>query len=458
MAGERASADTRLSDLLSNVFGEMDEHGIGYCVFRGYCELGVWDHEKEIDLLVEPADLGKLRSVLKRLNFVEVPSWGHDPHKFFVAYVRELGGWLKLDVVTAVRFGKPISSLELAVVQDVIARRVRRSIGFEISPDYEFLILLLKCMLNEADIEHRRWQRLSELSLQLQALHSADGSLDTRLRNLFDNELSLSELLELCEARDWPAIYGRRQRLINKLKRSQPLGTALRHLKISVLKRLSPLLRTFRPGVSVALLAPDGAGKSTLARALLSQRYLRARLIYMGQNAEASNINLPTSAWLRRNRALASKRSPRRLVARLLSFPNSFLDQLYRRAVGAYLAMRGHTVVYDRFVYDSWINPPASGLKGKFRRFLIEHSCPGPDLVFLLDAPGRMLFSRKGEHDPAALEGKRVAYLGLRDRLKNLVVIDATKNAEAVQREAISTLWTFYCERNISRVIDGRSK
>jgi ABC-type phosphate/phosphonate transport system ATPase subunit len=57
---------------------------------------------------------------------------------------------------------------------------------------------------------------------------------------------------------------------------------------------------------SVALIGPDGAGKTTLTRMLLSSGALPFRYIYMGVDIGASNVALPTSRmadrWKRRRR------------------------------------------------------------------------------------------------------------------------------------------------------------
>ena len=49
---------------------------------------------------------------------------------------------------------------------------------------------------------------------------------------------------------------------------------------------------------SVALIGPDGAGKTTIARMLEERSPLPLKYIYMGENIGASNFALPTSRFL----------------------------------------------------------------------------------------------------------------------------------------------------------------
>ena len=53
--------------------------------------------------------------------------------------------------------------------------------------------------------------------------------------------------------------------------------------------------------------------------------------------------------------------------------------------------------------------------------------------------------------DPQRLEEKRQAYLRLSERLRNAVVIDATRDPLAVEAEAISMLWARLGQGSASR-------
>jgi thymidylate kinase len=61
--------------------------------------------------------------------------------------------------------------------------------------------------------------------------------------------------------------------------------------------------------------------------------------------------------------------------------------------------------------------------------------------VILLDAPGEVLFERKGEHTAVWLEEQRQRYLALRERIPHLYVVDASQPAEQVKNEAIDLIW-----------------
>jgi thymidylate kinase len=61
----------------------------------------------------------------------------------------------------------------------------------------------------------------------------------------------------------------------------------------------------------------------------------------------------------------------------------------------------------------------------------------------VLDAPGAVLFARKGEHSPGLLETWRQGYLDLEraDLATDVHVVDATRPPEAVVAEVSRLVW-----------------
>jgi thymidylate kinase len=107
--------------------------------------------------------------------------------------------------------------------------------------------------------------------------------------------------------------------------------------------------------------------------------------------------------------------------------------------------VRGRLILFDRYVYDGQLNATRKrSLKTRARRWLLSAAAPKPDLVVFLDAPGEVLYARKGEHSPAILEQQRQHYLGLREHIPQMVVVDATRDAEQVRRSVTSLIWRGY--------------
>jgi thymidylate kinase len=195
----------------------------------------------------------------------------------------------------------------------------------------------------------------------------------------------------------------------------------------------SPILKAIRrPGMTVAVLGPDGAGKSTLVRALSDDFVLPARTMYLG---------LYGGARARQGRSL-----PGVALARQLSMT------LGGAVAAAYHRRRGRLVILDRSGYDVLVPSPTGrrGRKRRIRELLVGRFSARPDLVMILDAPAEVLARRTAEHSREALEQWRTGYRSLPERLPAGVaveILDASQNPRRVQGAATAAIWRRFAAR-----------
>lgn len=391
-------------------FSALDGEEASWCLLRGEDEL---DAPKDVDLLVRRRDLDRLRSALRPLGFVPLPSRGHGPHAFFLAYDATSDRWTKLDAVTALCFGRDFS-LRTGVEEELLARRRRDGALALLDRDDAFWALLLHCLLDKGAIDPRHGATLVRLAAEA----GGDGPLGRLVESACPPGWTAGRIVEVAGREDWPALVELAPLLEARWPRRAPARSPARQRASRLANRLE------RPGLSVALLAPDGAGKSTLAASLAESFYLPVRTVYMGLDQRPAG-----------GRSGGGRVPGLGLARRLLT------------VWGRYLGARAHTargglVVFDRYTYDSALPPrqPPTPAR-RLRRWLIAHACPAPDLVLVLDAPGEVLHARKPEHPLAELEEQRRHYRRLGEGLDRAVVVDASREADEVRREVESLIW-----------------
>jgi thymidylate kinase len=232
-----------------------------------------------------------------------------------------------------------------------------------------------------------------------------------------------------------------------------------------------------RPRLSVALVGPDGAGKSTIT-ARLRQAALPApvKTIYMGVNLEASTMMLPTTRLL-----LAAKRArggrpdlvasslrdvddaPSAPVGRGAAVKSTarmavwMTEEWLRQLVALGHGLRGRIVIFDRHFFLDYYHADVDHEHGQGRSrgaaqrlhgWMLERLYPKPDLVILLDAPAEVLHARKPEATVAWLERRRQQYQELASLVPEFVVVDVDRPLDAAVSEvvaAIESSWKAKC-------------
>jgi thymidylate kinase len=217
---------------------------------------------------------------------------------------------------------------------------------------------------------------------------------------------------------------------------------------------------------SVALIGPDGAGKTTIARMLQERSPLPLRYIYMGENIGASNFALPTSRVLQYFRGRKNEdRDPARdrlevqpsqpaaksrgsflwLAGRLA---NQLADEWYRQLWSWGYQCAGYIALYDRhFLFDyslQNVDLDEEGFDTRLHRWFLTHAYPRPKMVIYLDAPAEVLFARKGEKNLKELEARRQSFLHLMRTNSNCYVVDATQPLSKVYEDVSAHILQFH--------------
>lgn len=205
--------------------------------------------------------------------------------------------------------------------------------------------------------------------------------------------------------------------------------------------------------LTVAIVGADGAGKTTVVRALPESLSVPCKYLYMGPSIESSNVALPWSRLALRIKLLSYRRTARKEgitdpsfasthhiahrdvkrgpVLATLANMNRLAEAAYRETLAWTYRRRGYVVIYDRlFLFEGAPSPnmPARHASDRMYHWVLAHWFPQPNLVLFLDAPPEVLFARKGEGTPEYLERKRQKIIAQGQGMEQFVTVDAAQD------------------------------
>jgi thymidylate kinase len=399
--------------LLSAVFDALTATGVRWLVLRG--DAGAVERGGDIDLLVEAGAMDRVEDALVPLGFAPVPSAGHGSHHFFLGFDDAARAWIELDFTDRVEFGAR-QELPTGTAAVLLARRIQIADHYRLSADDAFWHLLLHRLLGSRAVAS---DDLVHLSHQAEVAGPLADLTEQAIRRI----ASCAELLELVQGREWQRLNALRPALVRAWRWSRPGRYLLADARNSADRVRHAARCVVRPtGISVAIIGPDGAGKTTLAEGLRATLPFPSSYVYMGVWRE-----YPWDRWLR---YLPGARLTQRIL------------RLLARSLQAWFhCARGRVVLLDRFTYDALLPSPVLDRRGRITVALVRRVGAEPQLVLILDAPAEVMFARKGEQGVEELERRRRSYLDVGRTRADTAVIDATQPVQAVREEAQRVVW-----------------
>ncbi|HMQ32429.1 MAG TPA: hypothetical protein PKD53_16980 [Chloroflexaceae bacterium] len=234
--------------LLQQVFERLNQAQISYCLLRDHDELVQSKGLSEVDLLVEQRQVKRLAHALASLGFAPLPRWGYAPHHFFVADDEQADGRIKLDVVTALAYGKPIPLIDTDLATECLSRRRRDGAVYVPAPEAELVALLLHCVLDKGGFSPSRRRRLLHLR---QAARDA-ASMNRLVKTYWSPTVSWPQLAALIEAEDWSALLAQSPTVARHLTRKSRIETVALSIGRRLLRKLNRRMHVQRVKRSIA--------------------------------------------------------------------------------------------------------------------------------------------------------------------------------------------------------------
>lgn len=406
------------------IFASLDDAGICHVILHGHEDL---PHQtgSDIDILVA-------RDVsFQRLQQVLAASHARTGARL----VRRTGGFITLSVVDAgpdeslvhLDFSHrlAIGRTEFMDATAILRNRVRNGAFWIPALGDDFSAYLSRVILKQR-LDARSVRRLQHLMAR------SPETCIKALAGLKGLSPSARDLLATATASGiWdsvvPILPGLAAGLRTASRREHPLTT----LALTLGDWRNRISRLLRPGgMSVVMLGPDGAGKSTVIRNLEQDRGLPFEFVeVLGFAPPIHRIVDKAPKKTDTPHALAPRSLPMSLVKAGYWLAHSLLGHVTDRQK----KMANGLVLYDRHFMDILVDPVRYRYGGpRWVLRVIDRFTPVPDLIVLLDAPSEVLHARKPELEMAERHRQRQAYLDLVKTRRNAIIIDATMAPEDV--------------------------
>ena len=288
-----------------------------------------------------------------------------------------------------------------------------------------------------------------------------DTARTSRLANLYQSDPTCSEreiarlwsgeertvLSSALASNDWTQVVLQapelRKRLVALLNWRSPLVRLADHAK----KFYGRLQRLARPqGLSVVVLGPDGAGKSSVTQAIGGPD-----LMPIFNRSVCWGFVPPLHRLIGRNHGPSSQPHglpARSLIGSLLKSGYWLVFSVLAHPRTYFMKARGGLVLYDRHFIDILVDATRYRYSGPFWILhTIWRIIPKPDLVVMLDAPVEEIQKRKKELSVEETARQLDAYRILVRALPNGIVINADKPFADVVADLNGQILAYYFKR-----------
>lgn len=427
------------ADSLSKLFRQFDEQGIHWMVFRNFDGLPDCNPSKDVDLLIDRKEIATAREIVEKT----MHACGYHYRTFdefqciwcYSFFDENSLSSIKIDLFYGqVWRGSPTISFEAIYNTASIYN------GFKVpNPEMNAFLLWIKPVMTGGQTKKKYLTEIQKY-VDTPAFHAltqqAFGEKFYKLVNPYMTADRIADTgmfqKEMCK-RSW----------LKALKKNpiDVLASTVLHFVLEIKRR------SRRPiGTVICLLGPDGVGKTTILEKLRES----AVDIFIRDDEKVVTRHFRPGVLPNLKKVISGKSydessekftEPHRaeqagMLSSFVRMTYYWLDYIIGWPKLKKECVNGHIVLYDRYIYDFYVDPRRSRIKlsDKVRMFFVKHT-PHPDLVFALIANPTTILARKAELDKDEIARQLEEYEVLAQQFKNVNLINAEQMPDAIVQE-----------------------
>jgi hypothetical protein len=255
-SGVTRGSDPEVHPTIAAAFRALDDAGVKWALVRGADDLAA--PAGDVDLLVDAGQVQLTDVALMRAGLPRLGVMGHGSHRFYFRWDPPDRRWIKLDVVTEIRFGR-FQHLRTPLASGCLDRRRRVGDIWRLDPQDEAWLLLLHLLLDKRLLAPSRRSSLRAAVAQATSTAPVALFLDTRI-----GPGAGRQVLEVCRRGDDREFAAFAATMSRRWAQRDPVRVASTWLTTLAARSLDTPFPGHPPGLVVRIAGADPARSRTL--------------------------------------------------------------------------------------------------------------------------------------------------------------------------------------------------
>lgn len=446
------------SRIFSGCVEKFKKNGIQYFVLRNYRKLPEVNAGKDVDIVVNPAQLDMAKNIVKNV-YAENGVGFYDEAVFDKLHCMhgikiEQNFGIHIDIIAGYR----VKGYEIFSFDELYAHTAEYH-GFTVlaEPMDSVMLFIYKIFGYRKPILKEKYRK------QIYETYLKDNQTFEKILGQVFSQGFLKKICEKIRDNQFDEILLMAEEITKKIKITcfkKSFIKAIYGNGVFVLKNIKKIVIGYRKHErSFAVIAPDGTGKTTFLNAVMDKLeccYVSEKEKFhvyhfrptvfpnLGELGEKKGMIKQDKDWTNPHRG-----KPAGFVSSLFRISYYTLDYIvgYKKCVRQDVHYDRYSI-FDRYSYDLIADPLRTKLKLPLaiRKFFVALT-PKPKIVFVLLADVETIYGRKQELTKEEIKRQNQIYQNLAKKKGRFYLIDARQNVAEMADEALKIILDFYGEK-----------